>query len=141
MFTWVWFNSLLHYWKTSWWLFHQQNNWRVVAPVVGSSRTRSVGRQVLQLAWEASGTLAFVMLQGPMENVASLGENRHFLTNQFSTTCHPQLCFDYTIIYIFFKSTWMGCHFKWVDVSISLVSVQQWPLTGVDHQNIFKNKI
>jgi hypothetical protein len=35
----------------------------------------------------------------------------------------------------------MGWHLKWVDVLTNLVSVQHWPLTGVDRQNIFKNKI
>jgi hypothetical protein len=33
----------------------------------------------------------------------------------------------------------MGWHLKWVEVLTNLVSV--WPLMGVDHQNIFKNKI
>jgi hypothetical protein len=35
----------------------------------------------------------------------------------------------------------MGWDFKWVEVSTSLVSVQHWPLTPVNSQNIFKNKI
>jgi hypothetical protein len=42
----------------------------------------------------------------------TLGEKKHFLTNWFSTTCHPQLRFDYTIIFIFQKFTWMGWHLK-----------------------------
>ncbi len=75
-----------------------------------------------------------------MINLSSLGEKGHFLTNRFLTTCF-QLCFDYTIIFIWRNSTWMGWHLKWVDVSTSLVSVWHWPLTGVDHQNIFLNKI
>ncbi len=46
------------------------------------------------------------------QNVFSPGEKGHFLTNQFFTTCHLQLCFDYTIIFIFKNSTWMGWHLK-----------------------------
>jgi hypothetical protein len=34
----------------------------------------------------------------------------------------------------------MGWHLKWVDMSISLVSVWHWRLMGVDHQNITQLK-
>jgi hypothetical protein len=44
--------------------------------------------------------------------IKTLREKRHFLTNWFSTTCHPQLCFDYTIIFMQKTSTWIGWHFK-----------------------------
>ncbi len=37
----------------------------------------------------------------------TLGEKKHFLTNRFLTPCHPQLCFDDTIIFILKKSTWV----------------------------------
>jgi hypothetical protein len=53
----------------------------------------------------------------------TLGEKRHFLTDQFFTTCCFQLCFDYTIIFILKKFMWMGWHFKWIDMSTNLVSV------------------
>jgi len=38
----------------------------------------------------------------------------------------------------FLNSTWMGWHLKWVDMLISLVSVQHWTLMGVDRQNVLK---
>jgi hypothetical protein len=45
-------------------------------------------------------------------DVAPLRGKKHFLTHQFLTTCRPQLCFNYTTIFIFFKSMWMGWHLK-----------------------------
>jgi len=55
-------------------------------------------------------------------DVAPLREKKRFSTNQFLTTCRPQLCFNYTTIFIFKNSMWMGWHL--IDVSTNLVRVQ-----------------
>ncbi len=70
-----------------------------------------------------------------------LGKKGHFLTNQFSTTCCLQLCFNYIIIFIFKNYMWMWWHLKWINMLTSLVNVRHWPLTGVDCQKKELNKI